>query len=603
MSVRLESFQYLPRGADGWGSRLLHFGDMFTAVQGPNGSGKTPIMKGVIQGLGHEVDLPPDVLKHCQFAETKLMVDGRPVTLTRRLESDFEISVTEDQETRIITSQAEYARWFVGLFNAEERLLTTKQNQSTGLYATVLLPALWVDQDHGWTTDYWTPANRNFIQDQRQEVIRFLLGLPARHPFRQRSEFDAAKDDLEKIEKTIELQRFVVERLRTNENLGDNEEPRLTARQEQLGRDLDANSEVIEAIRSTTAFFDREIAAQERQRNELVERYNLLTARRGQLSLVLAELDGEEDILTANVQATDLLRQFCGREECQMFATSERSFGRSLLFLKDQIKDLKTSDRDLGRDAESLARQVGELDDALAAKRRQRQEAVASSPQAEAVGKLAVLTKEFVDVELRLAKVQQYAAEQKKFDRLLDRREQAAAAVAQFRPGRGKSASPIDDARQMLGDAMQRWLATLGTENTKSASFDEDFVLSVDGAKFATTTHQSGSTRTRIVLAFHATLLEVALARGGNHPGWLLFDAPKQHELSQTDFDAYTDNLAVLAAKYPQRVQVVFSVADLKTQIQAGDEVWLPRFTTADGKLRFLGSPEQKASNDPIVVT
>jgi hypothetical protein len=603
MSVRLESFQYLPRGTDGWGSRILHFGDMFTAVQGPNGSGKTPIMKGVIQGLGHEVDLPPDVLKRCQFAETKLLIDGRPVTLTRRLESDFEISVTDGQETRPITSQAEYAQWFVGLFNAEERQLTTKQNQPTALYATVLLPALWVDQDQGWTTDYWTPPNRNFIQDQRQEVIRFLLGLPARHPFRQRSEFDAAKDDLEKIEKTIELQRFVVDRLRTNEKLGENEEPRLAARREQLRRDLDANSEVIEAIRSATAFFDREIASLETQRIELVERYNLLTSRRGQLSLVLAELDGEEDILTANVQATDLLRQFCGREECQMFATSERSFGRSLLFLKDQIKDLKISDRDLGRDAESLAQQIASLDDALSTKRSQRQETVASSPQAGVVGKLAALTKEFVDVELRLAKVQQYDAEQKKFDRLLDRREQAAAAVTQFRPSRGKSASPIDDARQMLGDAMQRWLVTLGTENTKSASFDEDFVLHVDGARFATTTHQSGSTRTRIVLAFHATLLEVALARGGNHPGWLLFDAPKQHELSQKDFDAYTDNLTVLAAKYPQRVQVVFSVADLKTQIQSGDEVWLPRFTTAEGKPRFLGPPDQEPSNHPIVVT
>src|SRR5258708_40042703 len=91
MSVRLESFQYLPRGSDGWGSRLLHFGDMFTAVQGANGTGKTPIMKGVIQGLGHEVELPPDVLERCQSAEMTLMVDGRRVTLRRRLGSDFEI--------------------------------------------------------------------------------------------------------------------------------------------------------------------------------------------------------------------------------------------------------------------------------------------------------------------------------------------------------------------------------------------------------------------------------------------------------------------------------------------------------------------------------
>src|SRR5436305_5286171 len=103
MSVRLESFQYLPRGADGWGSSLLHFGDMFTAVQGANGTGKTPIMKGVIQGLGHEVELPPDVLAQCQFAETTILIDGRPVTLTRRLGSEFEIQVTDGSDQQVFT--------------------------------------------------------------------------------------------------------------------------------------------------------------------------------------------------------------------------------------------------------------------------------------------------------------------------------------------------------------------------------------------------------------------------------------------------------------------------------------------------------------------
>jgi hypothetical protein len=588
MSVRLESFQYLPRGSDGWGSRLLHFGDLFTAVEGANGTGKTPIMKGVMQGLGHEVELPPDVLARCQVAETMLRIDGRPVTLTRRLGSDFELNVDDGPNRQTFTSQSEYAKWFIALFNAEPRTLTNKQNQVAELYVTVLLPALWVDQDHGWTTDYWTPPNRNFIQDQRQEVIRFLVGLPARHPFRQRTEYDAAKETLERTERAIEMQRFIVERLRTNEQLEDDEEPRLTERRSQLRHELDTNSEVIEAIRSTTAFFDRDILALEAQRDELAARQSALTKRKEQLSLVLSELDGEEDILTGNVQATDLLRQFCGREGCEMFATSERSFGRSLLFLKDQIKDLKTSDRDLGRDAESIERQITVLNEALAVKRTEREQAVNASPQAEVMGKLGALTREIVEVELRLAKVQQYTAERKKFDRLLDHREQASSAVAESRPTRGKGASAIDDVRQMLGDAMQQWLITLGTQNTRTAHFDEDFVLHVDGARFATTTHQSGSTRTRIVLAFHAALLEVSLARGGNHPGWLFFDAPKQHELNQTDFDAYTDRLTLIAAKYPQRIQVVFSVADLKTQFHAGDEVWIPTFTL-DGNPRFLG--------------
>jgi hypothetical protein len=592
MSVRLQSFQYLPRGTDGWGSRLLHFGEMFTAVQGANGTGKTPIMKGVIQGLGHEVELPPDVLARCEFAETTITVDGRVVTLTRRLGEDFHLQVVDSGESHVYTSQAEYAKWFIGLFSADPPALTSKQNQEVSLYPTVLLPALWVDQDHGWTTDYWTPPNRNFIQDQRQEVIRFLLGVPPRHPFRARTEFDEARVLLERTVATIETQRFLVDRLRTNEQLSDTEEAGLVERQTRLRADLAANSTAIEAIRSATSFYDREITALEVERNATAVRIGALNKQRGQLSLVLSELDGEEDILTANVHATDLMRQFCGREGCQMFATSERSFGRSLLFLKDQIKDLQASDRALSRDVESGGLDIERLEVAIEAKRVEREVAVSASPQAAVAGKLNALTKELVDVELRLAKVRQYVSERQKFERLLDQREQAAARVAETRPTGVRGASAADDARQMLSDSIQQWLVTLGTQNTTSAHFDEDFTLFVDGAKFSTTTHQSGSTRTRIVLAFHAALLEVSLARGGNHPGWLLFDAPKQHELSQTDFDAYAERLQVVAARHLGRLQVVFSVADLKTQFQAGDEVWQPTFTM-EGSPRFLGPVEK----------
>jgi prefoldin subunit 5 len=591
MSIRLNSFQYLPRGADGWGSRLLHFGEMFTAVQGANGTGKTPIMKGVIQALGHEVELPPEVLSRCDAAQISLVVDGRTVMLTRMLGASFEMRLEDGTDKKTFTDQASYAKWFVALFCDEPRTLTNKQNQSAELYASVLLPALFVDQDHGWTTDYWTPPNRNFIQDQRQEVIRFLVGLPARHSFRARNEFDAAKKSLERIESIIEMQRFIVERLRTSEHLLDSEESELIERGAKLRGQLEINSGLIEAVRSATDYFDREIVVLEAQRDELSVRKRKLERQKNQLSKVLSELDGEEDILTANVMATDLLRQFCGQDGCQMFATSERSFGRSLLFLKDQIKDLKASDRALSREVESIAQQINALERGLAGKRRERDQAVNASPQGDFVGKLDAITKELVVVELRLAKVQQYVAERQKFEQLLDRREQASVAVTSLRPTGVKGASAVDDVHQMLSDAMQKWLMTLGTQNTSTVKFDENFVLHIDGAKFSTTTHQSGSTRTRIVLAFHAALLEVSLARGGNHPGWLLFDAPKQHELSQTDFDAYTERLERVSAKYPGRVQVVFSVADLKTQFQAGDEVWMPSFTFS-GASRFLGSVE-----------
>ena len=527
-----------------------------------------------MQALGHEVELPPKIIEQCEFAEITILVNGRPVVLRRRLGSDFEISINDGSAPKTFTAPAEYGTWFTALFCDTPRLFTDKNNHAAVLYANVLLPSISVDQDHGWTTDYWTPPNRNFIVDQRQEVIRFLTGLPERHPFRARTEHDAAKQALERTEHSIEMQRFILDRLRMNDHLSEDEEPGLAERRLQLLRELESSKEILEAIRSTTKFFDGEIESLEAQRKE-------------QLSLVFSELEGEEDILTANVQATDLLRRFCDRPDCQMFATSERSFGRSLLFLKDQIKDLKASDRELGTENVSVGEQLTRVEALLSTKREARASAVNSSPQAAAMTRLGALTKDLVQTELRLAKIQQYKVEQSRFEKLLDRREQEAVAVTDSRLTGVRGSNSVGDARQLLSNAMQSWLVTLGTQNTRGAHFDDDFVLFVDGAKFSTTTHQSGSTRTRIVLAFHAALLEVSLARGGNHPGWLFFDAPKQHELSQTDFDAYADRLQMIAARYPGKVQIVFSAADLKTQFQADDEMWLPGFTV-DGVARFL---------------
>jgi len=254
---------------------------MFTAVQAPNGAGKTPIMKGVMQGLGHEVDLPPDVLSRCEFAQVELSVDERPVTLTRRLGAEFEMHINDGLNQQAFTNQAEYARWFSGLFSADLPNLTSKQSQPAELYATVLLPALWVDQDHGWTTDYWTPPYRNFIRDQRQEVVRFLVGLPPRHPFRPKTEFEAAKRSLDRTERALEMQRFVVDRLRTNEQLSDNEEPGLIERRLQLRQELEINSEAIAAIRSSSSFYNQEIEALETQRHEWTVRANSLNKQKG----------------------------------------------------------------------------------------------------------------------------------------------------------------------------------------------------------------------------------------------------------------------------------------------------------------------------------
>ncbi len=593
MTARLESFRYIPTVVDGWETPELPFGALFTAVQGDNGSGKTPIMKGIMMALGHELQLPPDILQHCSQAQLKLKVGGETLTLTRNLRADFELLVQGGAEPEVFQSPRDYARWFAELLGTELRELTSKGTTPIArpLYANLTMPAFWVDQDNGWTIAYFTPAERNFIADQRQEVIRFLTGLPPRHPFRDKSEHDRLKEIAARTERLVEMQRYVVDRLRDNGQFMDGEEVELESRRDTLRADLDANSQTIEAVRSIAGFFEQDIFKLERDLAELRARTAALARRKGQLTLALSELSGEVEILGANVQASELLRGFCGQDGCQMFAGSEQSYGRALLYLKDQIKDLKVSDRDVSRDERVLAEEIADIEGQIADRRRAREEALAASPEAQLMTKLNALTGELVTVQVRLAAYQQLAVEQQKFERLLDKREQDNAAVNTARQRGGKvETDPVIDVRQQLTDTMQRWLRTLRTRNIKqSAQFDDDFNPVIDGVKFSATSHQSGSTRTRIVLAFHAALLEVALNRGGNHPGWLLFDAPKQHELDQRDFDAYAEQLKLLAGRFPGRVQLVFSVADLKTHFEATDEVWLPTYTNKEGELRFLG--------------
>ncbi|MEO8259609.1 MAG: hypothetical protein ABI868_19845 [Acidobacteriota bacterium] len=593
MTARLESFRYLPAAVDGWETPELPFGALFTAVQGANGTGKTPIMKGIMLALGHELNLPPEILQHCSQAQLKLSVDGQTVTLTRNLGDEFELLVQGD-EPEVFSSPREYAQWFAAMVGADPRELTTKNSAASQLYASLVIPAFWVDQDNGWTNAYFTPVNRNFIVDQRQEIIRFLTGLPPRHPFKDKTDYEKAKEDAERTEKQVDMQRFLVDRLRTNGQLVDGEDASLVARRTIIQAELEANSQTVEAVRSIAAFFEGDIAKLKSDLADLQSRGAGLSRRKGQLILALSELSGEVEILGANVQAGELLRQFCSREGCEMFAGSEQSYGRSLLYLKDQIKDLKVSDRDVTRDEGAVAEEIAAVEAQIAERHRSRDEALAASPQAQLMMKLNALTSDLVAVQVRLASYQQLAVEQQKFERLLDKREQVNAAMLAARPRGGKGeADPVVDVRRQLTDSMQRWLQTLGTKNTTSAIFDEDFNPVIDGVKFSPISHQSGSTRTRIVLAFHAALLDVALNRGGNHPGWLFFDAPKQHELDQRDFDAYAEQLKMLSDRHSGRVQIVFSVADLKTHFEATDEVWDPPYRLGT-ELRFLGPVARK---------
>jgi hypothetical protein len=134
---------------------------------------------------------------------------------------------------------------------------------------------------------------------------------------------------------------------------------------------------------------------------------------------------------------------------------------------------------------------------------------------------------------------------------------------------------------------MEKWLRILNTQNLDSPPvISEHFELYFGETKFNAGSWQSGSTRTRIVLAFHAAVFETSVEVGGNHPGFLILDAPKQHELAEEDFNAYTTELRKLCRK--SSFQLIFAVSDMSFSTQPGDVVWRPTFGTRE-QPRYFG--------------
>ncbi len=114
----------------------------------------------------------------------------------------------------------------------------------------------------------------------------------------------------------------------------------------------------------------------------------------------------------------------------------------------------------------------------------------------------------------------------------------------------------------------------------------------IGGEIFSSKSSHSGSTRTRIVLALHAAMVEASLLMEGCHPRLLVLDAPRQHELSAADLRAFIERFHATAKKASPPVQLVFSATDPEIVPKGRiDSLWEAPFTF-NNEPRFLGSPQ-----------
>ena len=595
MSFKLRHLRLVPQGKDGLGSGELRFGDFLTWVCGPNGSGKTPVMKGLMRALGLSAASTPDVRDHVKEVRLGVAVDDDCLELVRApAEKQVEI-VRDGKVIETFEREQDLSQWLFPRLGIEERQLLGKDGGVVPPYASVVFPTFLVAQDSGWVSTY-QPANAFIVRDQEEEVRRWMLGLRQLHTPEIDGAFDQAQKALKDVSVRLAAQKILQKTLREDAKRKDVREfDNLIARRDKLRKSLHDRESTLETLSGAFSEYDTEINELEHQLRELRHEAQLIEARAKRLEATWRKIEADIAVLDSNEDAASAFRILCGSDHCQFFRAPEESYGRRLLYLKDQLKDLRISSDSAVQDRAHREAAIQDLISRVSAASQKKKQVANHPPLRRAAEALEDLAMKLTSLDLRIARARQLRQCDERVAILAARRTAAAERVKELRPkGRRRAEVRALDARKNLATSMESWMTTLRTRNVRGAvSFDENLRLFIGDERFTGQSSQSGSTRARIVLAYHAALLETSRAHHGQHPGLLVLDAPRQHELHLVDLHAYVDRLRGLSSDSGRPFQLVLSLAEEPQRAEPGDEVWRPEFKGNDGP-RYLGASESQ---------
>jgi hypothetical protein len=595
--MSLQTLELLPRGNSGWGSGCLTFGASTTLLLGPNGSGKTPLMRALAYCLGHPVELPPLLSERCRAVIIAMLTDDGRYLVERKLQPGVEVTVTDPLgATRTLRDERALSEWILPKMGVSLRVLSGKSGEKVPPYMSIVGPMFLVDQDAGWTNSYVPFESHQFIKDQREEVVRWLLDLPVRNRPCDKSELQAAKIVLGGIQEQIAFKRRALEGL--HRELGEDGAPgaaqRLEERRATLESELQRALSFLESVSQVESAQDVRVRKAIERRDEIAFRLKNAKRRKAQLTQVQAEVGAELSAVEQNEVAAEAFRRLCGNEDCKFFRNPDESYGRRVLYLRDQLKDFEFSTGETERELAVLDQQLEAEEAAIRQTMEEKRLSLERTDAGAAVDGVQTMSRELADLRVRIDRMERTSRAAQQLDVLINKEGRAAEDVAGLRPARGarKDNTRLLDARQHLAAAFSGWLLALRTPNVSvDILFDEELRLIVDGERFSSRSSHSGSTRTRLVLAYHASLLETSMAMGGAHPRLLVLDAPRQHELHATHLRSYIKRFYEMFGKEKRPVQLVFT-AKHREVVPVGqvDRLWEPQFPFA-GERKFLGPP------------
>jgi prefoldin subunit 5 len=597
--LRLKSLQIEPLGEGGWASPLLEFGHRTTMLFAPNGSGKSPLLRALASALGFPNNFRSDILEKCKAVVLHAESEGKPLTIRRTIDATnegFYATIDFDGEETEHHSQSTFSLCLFQLLGLNPPKLVSTKGEETQPYIATLLPVFYLIQGFGYSAAYRAP--NSFIADQFAEMVRFAFGLNPKHSYEVKKTLIEEKSALEAQTRKIVAAQRVLEYQSRGLDDSDANYAALQRTAENLAQQIDglrvsmdskgaANSTLMELLRQ------KDVQIRARQL-ELFELQNRVAG----IETIRAEIDGEIQTLGLNEEARRVFTSFqeiCRVPNCGLFIGSTESYGKNLLYLKDQIKDLERNSQRAAIRAEQLEVRLEEL-----GAERQTLADNLESPSISGVDQLVTavqaLTKQIVGVQGELGRISGLKEERSKLFKLERERDQIQDRIDGL-SNTGRADHEFNKLRLTLRELTVKWMQTLETQNV-STNVDIDLNLRFTfGGETLDVIGSGGSSSTtiRLVLAIHAALLEAYLSDRSRPFRFLILDTPKQEELHTEDLARYLTELEKMCDA--NDAQLIFSSTEYDHPTGLKDQRWLPRYRGPD-KPMFLGKRSDLLADD-----
>lgn len=583
--MRLLSLKIHAHGAHGWESEPLEFGKRTTLLYAKNGSGKTPIVQAIAYCLGFPAKFREDILGKCAIATLCIAHEGATLVLARYFSKEFRASIESNNEATEYHSEADFSVALFEKLGLTPPILVSTSKQATQPYIATVLPLFYLNQGDGYTTAYKSPSS--FIEDQFVEMVRFMFGLNPKHSYKVKKGIIAERDALEGVNRKIVYLQKVIADLSRNVDDSDINQDSLARRATTLTEQIQGLRETVDAQGSVNSVLTDLLRAKDHQIQATQAEIDDLRSRVAGIETIRSEIEGEINTLGLNEESRRIFISFqeiCRMPNCGLFIGSSETYGKNLLYLRDQIKDLE-------RNSDRAELRLEFLDGRLAELRRERAELASKldTPATHGLDQLVTtvhaLTKQLVETENERGSIEALKNERSKFYRLEQERARIQQRIEQLSVI-GRSDLEFNKLRLRLRDLAVKWMEVLETSNaSKNVEVDLELRFKFGGEGLDVF---SGSTKIRLVLAIHAALFEEYLSVDERPFRFIILDTPKQQEIHTSDLAKYLKKMEeVCAAK---NAQMILSSTEYQHPTGRHDKEWLPTFP-GDGHPMYLGVP------------